>query len=90
MGFLCVQLLAIALLMDAALISSVVRYNPLIVPPGIVLGLSLVALVSVAFGFLVNFLVFNKLAELRMKQSPFDRARLRAWIKKLEEKLARM
>ena len=90
LGFLCVQLLAITLLMDAALLSPVVRYNPLIVPPGITAGLSILALVSVVFGFLVHFLVFNKLAEFRKKQSPFDRASLRAWIKKLEEKLAQM
>jgi hypothetical protein len=90
LGFLCVQLLAIAFLTAAAVISPEVRYNPVIAPPGKSLGLAILALVAVVFAFLVHFLVFNKLAEFRKKQSPFDRASLRAWIKKLEEKLARM
>lgn len=84
LAVVCLGILAITLLTDTTSVRLVTAF------PGIRLGMVILALFSVVFGFLINFLVFNKLGELRKKQSPFDRKVLRKSIENLKAKLARM
>ena len=86
LGMVCVEILAVALLLTAATLPGVAGPSRPDIRPGLVI----LGLLSAFMGLLFQFLIFDKLRRFRLKQSPSVRNGLRKSLEQLTAKLGRM